>query len=311
MNNKKSLMFLSCLLILIFHLWINISNSSIELFFKYICVIGVDIFFFISAYNIASKKRINYKEFIINRFSHIYFKFIIFTSIFIIYIKSDISTYLKIVSGYDFIINAGGSFLWFLPSIFIVYLLLPLYKKYDKKIISIVSVILIYILLIVILYKINKYDLFIFINRIPIIMIGYYFAWIDLNKIRNNRLISFISLILLFIVGIFISYYVFDKRLTNSLFYDFGYIFNIPVIISIILLVDNIKENKFISLVGSATLEIYAVQMIIGFKLTNSVYTLLKNVILTNIVSISMVIMISVVLKVILDKYISILKAEN
>jgi len=41
MKNKKSLMAISALLILIYHLWINITNLRIEIYLRQICVIGV------------------------------------------------------------------------------------------------------------------------------------------------------------------------------------------------------------------------------------------------------------------------------
>ena len=61
MKNKKSIMAVSAMLILIYHLWINITNSTIEVYLRQLCVTGVDLFFFVSAYSIANRKILTIK----------------------------------------------------------------------------------------------------------------------------------------------------------------------------------------------------------------------------------------------------------
>ena len=56
----------------------------LEDYLRWLCVIGVDLFFFVSVYSFMKKDRVNYKEFIINRVIHVYLKFILF------YNRSDI-----------------------------------------------------------------------------------------------------------------------------------------------------------------------------------------------------------------------------
>ena len=65
MKNKKLIMFFATLMILIFHLWIYINPITnnlfkIEVFIRTICYIGVDIFFFVSAFSISNKEIKNY-----------------------------------------------------------------------------------------------------------------------------------------------------------------------------------------------------------------------------------------------------------
>ena len=72
MKNKKVIMTFSSLMIIIFHLWINLSLKNtkineIETFIRYISFIGVDIFFFLSAYSLERSKINNYLEFIKSR----------------------------------------------------------------------------------------------------------------------------------------------------------------------------------------------------------------------------------------------------
>ena len=133
MQNKKTIMTFSALFIVIFHMWINVTNSPIEMYLRQICVIGVDLFFFLSAYSIGKRKNIEYKKFIIDRFLKIYLKFIIFACIAAFYLKWDISKFIKVILGIELFNKGGGSFLWFIPGIMLVYLTLPLYKKIDEK----------------------------------------------------------------------------------------------------------------------------------------------------------------------------------
>ena len=81
MKNKKAIMFFSSLLILIFHLWINIFDRAsnlfeVENFLRQLCYIGVDIFFFLSCYSISKHEIKDYKKFICSRFIKVYLVFI-------------------------------------------------------------------------------------------------------------------------------------------------------------------------------------------------------------------------------------------
>ena len=163
MKNKKVIMTFSSLMIIIFHLWINLSLKNtkineIETFIRYISFIGVDIFFFLSAYSLERSKINNYLEFIKSRFKKIYLKFIIFSILAFFLNNWNFLKLLKTITGLDLFLKGGGSFLWFIPAIMIIYLLIPLYKKYDNfktLIITIIS----YLLLVVLLTLILKTDI--------------------------------------------------------------------------------------------------------------------------------------------------------
>ena len=151
-------MAVSAMLILIYHLWINITTSSIEVYLRQLCVTGVDLFFFVSAYSIASRKDINYKSFISNRFKNIYFKFFIFSIIGAFYLKWNLEKFFKTIIGIQLIERGGGSFLWFLPGVMLVYFILPLYKKIDEKYPKIVPI------LAIIIYLLSSISLSLFTN---------------------------------------------------------------------------------------------------------------------------------------------------
>ena len=301
MKNKKTIMAVSALFIIIFHLWINITSSVIEMFLKQLCVIGVDLFFFISAYSISKQEKIEYKNFVLNRVGKVYFKFIILSLICAIYSKWNIIRFLKTVLGIELFIKGGGSFLWFIPAIMLVYLLLPLYKLIDdkhQKITPLVTV-LVYLMLSIFISSYTDYNkLFILTNRIPIILIGFYFAKYKVIEYLNNDkvrywLITFICLV----VGLLISYTVYINHFRVSWFYDIFYILYILLEIGLILLLNKIKENRLTKIIGSVTLELYGLQMIFGFKLANEIYKCFNITLLSNISVIIILIILSLILE--------------
>lgn len=305
MQNKKTIMAVATIMILIFHLWINVTNSIIENFLRYICVIGVDLFFFVSAYSIGKKKNIEYKEFLLNRINSVYFKFFLLSIVCAFYVDWGIFKFIKTVLGIELFTNGGGSFLWFIPSIMIVYILLPLYKKLDNKYprITLSISFTIYMLTSIIISLYTNYTaLFIFSNRILITLIGFYFAkYRILEKMNMSKRTYFVITFILLFIGTFISYNTYIKGFKLSWLNDVFYLLHIPLEIGLILLLDKIKENKVIKMIGSATLESYGLQMIIGFKLANVIYKKITYAILSNIVSIVVILILSLILKYIFD----------
>ena len=304
MQNKKSIMFIASLLILIYHLWINVSTSIIEMYLRYICIIGVDLFFFISAYNIGNRD-IKYKDFIINRIVNIYVKFIIFVIIMAMIKGWEIKKIITIILGIDLFTNGGGSFLWFIPGVMILYLLLPLYKIVDNKyskIVPIIAIVSYLSLAIGISYNFYYDEIFILLNRFPIILIGYYIGKYNIiNKLNNNKIIYWLLSFILIIVGVIISYYCFNNKIYIDWYYDVIYLLLIPLVLGLILLFDKIKVNNILNKLGSITLELYALQFIIGFSLANYMFMKIGNSLVTNVLVIIILIFISLLIKYIFD----------
>lgn len=298
MKNKKSLMAISAILILIYHLWINITNLSIEIYLRQICVIGVDIFFFLSAYSIGKSKK-SYKEFIANRFKNIYLKFVLFCILGAIFFKWSLKKFLATIIGFELIKNGGGSFLWFIPGIMIIYLTLPLVKKLDMKFPKVTPFILltIYIMTVVLLSTFSNYDeMFILINRIPIILIGYYFARYDVfEKLNKNKIVYSTLATISTIAGISISYFIFNNHLNVIWFKEIFYVLYIPLIIGVILIIDKTGKNKLSDFIGSLTLELYGLQMIFGFKMANGIYNYVGIKLISNLLTIIILIMMAAI----------------
>lgn len=301
MKNKKVIMSFSALMIIIFHLWINITKPNtniylIETYLRYIGYIGVDIFFFLSAYSLASNEIDNYLNFIFKRFKKIYLKFIIFGVIAFFFNKWSFLKLLKIIFGIEFLTKGGGSFLWFIPAIMIIYILLPLYKKLDNKyrVITPIITIITYLILVITLSINDRITLLIFINRIPIILLGYYFSKLKIfEKLQKNNLLYYCIALCLTIFGLFFNYYLYMNHFYLSYFQDIFYVLSIPLIIGVILLLDKIKSNNLFNYLGSITLEVYAIQMIFGYYLTGKLVKIINNSLLINILSIVVVILIA------------------
>lgn len=299
MKNKKVIMTFSSLMIIIFHLWLYVTKPDsnlyiIENYFRYISYIGVDIFFFLSAYSLARSKIDNYSNFIKNRFQKIYLKFIFFSILAFLLNNWKFLKLLKIIFGLEFFLKGGGSFLWFIPAIIIIYLLLPLYKKIDNNKLTPIITIISYLVLVIILSIYEKATLLIFLNRIPIILFGYYFSKLNiLEKLEKNNFLYFSLAIFLGIFGLLLNYYVYKTHFNLKYFQDIFYCLSIPLTLGVILLLNKIKTNKIFEFLGSITLEVYAVQMIFGYSLTSKLIKLINNNFLVNILSIILVIIIS------------------
>lgn len=305
MQNKKTIMAFSAILILIFHLWINVTDTRIEIFLRQLSVIGVDIFFFVSSYSLGKRKNIEYKSFIKNRFQKVYLKFIILSIIGMFIFNWNIKKFITIILGIELLTKGGGSFLWFLPGIMLMYIILPLYIKLDSKHPKIAPLIVIVseiFLTIIISCFTNYQEIFILTNRIPIILLGYYFAKHHIFEyLKTTKKRYWLTTILTLTLGIIISYLVNIYHFRLDWFKDVFYILYIPLIIGFILLIDNIKENKISKLIGSITLELYGLQMIFGFKIANDILGYTKAKLLSNITTILILIIIASIMKKLFD----------
>lgn len=305
MKNKKGLMLFASLLVLIFHLWIYVINRDnpiyqYEIFIRSICFIGVDIFFLISAISISSKKIDNYKSFIFKRFLRVYLLFILFTIIQAFLGSWDISKLILTITGINLFIKGGGSFLWFLPTIMIMYILLPLFYKLEsnKPILAMVSIIIIWLTSIILISLFTDGSIAIILNRIPIIMLGYYIGKYQILSNFNKHL-YLLSTLILIIGGTLLLY--FTNHLYLDWFKDTNYIMGIPLTLGLLLLFNVIPEIKIVNALGSITLELYALQMMFGFKIASKIFVLVRNPLLSNIITILIMFTVSGLLHILIS----------
>ena len=277
--NKKFLQVIAAFQILFFHLWAPITSTQIEQFVLKTAYVGVDMFFFLSAYSLAGRE-IDYVPFLKDRVLKLYAKFAFFVLIMALFSKSfGVIRAVKSLTFIEFFQKGGGAFLWFIPAILILYIIYPLFLKWNSRF-KVIWVLLIWLTGSVFAEHVLSYTaVFIFTNRIPVILAGYLFKTYCTKN--NNLRRSFIVLIPL---GVLLLYmYGFKVRL-NFPIKDMFYVLAIPSVLGLVTLSSYVKKYAVTESLGSITLELYAVQMIFGQRILIFAYNIFnKNALLTNI----------------------------
>lgn len=298
MSNKRSVSLFSALLIVVFHLWVPVfGKAGIEHFVKQTAYIGVDMFFFLSGLSLASRKIENYGEFVCNRFLNVYGKFVLFAIVAAIYVHWKPILFLQVISGVNLFKRGGGAFLWFLPAIMLLYLVYPAFQKMDTKNrgITALTVTVIWVAGAVLWTKLgNKVPIAIFWNRIPIFFLGHFFAGWD--KLWTDKRLKLSLGVLLSGIGTVLVYFFAYRQKLQFPVRDAFYLTVLPLSIGLVLLVSFVPENAWIKRLGKATLELYALQMIFGFKLANMLYMKTESAILTNLLTFGILLLGSVLL---------------
>ena len=292
--NKKFLQVIAAFQILFFHLWAPITSTQIEQFILKTAYVGVDMFFFLSAYSLAGRE-IDYVPFLKDRVLKLYAKFAFFTLIMALFSKSfGVIRAVKSLMFIEFFQKGGGAFLWFIPAILIFYAVYPLFLKWNSRF-KVIWVLLIWLVAGVFSEHVLSYTtVFIFTNRIPVILAGYLFKTYctgnrdaimpDNNKMNRTIQILRQSWVVLIAAGALLLYmYGFKVRL-NFPIKDMFYVLAIPSVLGLVMLSSYVKKYAVTESLGSITLELYAVQMIFGQRILIWAYNVFnKNALLTNI----------------------------
>ncbi|MCI6977115.1 MAG: acyltransferase [Lachnospiraceae bacterium] len=277
--NKKFLQVIAAFQILFFHLWAPITSMQIEQFVLKTAYVGVDMFFFLSAYSLAGRE-IDYVPFLKDRVLKLYAKFAFFTLIMALFSKSfGVIRVVKSLTLIEFFQKGGGAFLWFIPAILILYIIYPLFLKWNSRF-KVIWVLLIWLTGSVFAEHVLSYTaVFIFTNRIPVILAGYLFKT---YCTKNNNLRR--SWVVLIPLGVLLLHmYGFKVRL-NFPIKDMFYVLAIPTVLGLVMLSSYVKKYAVTESLGSITLELYAVQMIFGQRILIWAYDMFnKNALMTNV----------------------------
>ena len=271
-KTKQPIMGLAALLIVFFHLFpLSRSNDTINSVIRYIVMtgyVGVDIFFFMAGYMAYFSKTDDYFQYIKRKFKNVYPIFIVSCILFIIMGKLSITKGLFTVIGVDFIINGGGSLLWFIPGIMVFYLVIPFYLKLVRKVnnASLFGVsIAVWTITMVLLESVtDNHSINIFLCRLPIILLGLLMAKYEGRWKTNYKLVS---ALLLLGLGVFFTFKFAYMVKLKFLISDVFYIAVIPYVMGIIMLADVIFakiKSYFFNSLGKISLELYCFQMIFG-----------------------------------------------
>ena len=291
--NKKFLQVIAAFQILFFHLWAPLTSTQIEQFILKTAYVGVDMFFFLSAYSLAGRE-IDYVPFLKDRVLKLYAKFAFFTLIMALFSKSfGVIRAVKSLTFIEFFQKGGGAFLWFIPAILILYIIYPLFLKWNSRF-KVIWVLLIWLTGSVFAEHVLSYTaVFIFTNRIPVILAGYLFKTYctgnrdaimhDNNKMNRTIQILRRSWVVLIPLGVLLLHmYGFKVRL-NFPIKDMFYVLAIPTVLGLVMLSSYVKKYAVTESLGSITLELYAVQMIFGQRILIWAYDMFnKNALMTN-----------------------------
>lgn len=298
----------SAIQILVFHLWIYLFNGNpIERFIKETAYLGVDIFFFVSGYSLAKYKIDNYFKFLVLRFKSVYLKFIFFAAIMALLLNGNLFRFLRVVSGIELIKKGGGAFLWFLPAIMLFYIVFPIFQRIDlrNRSFGVLITLLLWVVVAITISRLTSYTaMFIYWNRIPVFLLGYYSFflqnYIDQNdfgifkRFRESITLRIVIGSLLSIAGFVIIFFGAYKNKLQWPICDGFYLLVIPASLGLILLIDLVPATSIIKLIGDSTLEIYALQMIFGYNIANALLKATGNRLITNIVTILVVIILGI-----------------
>ena len=257
-RNRLLLMAFAIIWITFFHyaLYGNLLRFPVISFFLDKGYLGVDIFFFLSAYGLCySYKSHSLKDFYIRRLRRLYPMYLVFLIILLVFFRHHYQ--LSIGKILLFQISGLSSFTdtdieWFIPALTLVYLLFPLLFKGLKRIYnwgvwpSIVLILLLSLSVFVLPGKVSSH----FLPRFPIIAIGVltFFALGDNNKTYLLSLYSFSAILGLALMGL-----VALKALNYSLL--------IPIILfSLSQISLKVPDCRWVDFVGEHTLELYLAQ---------------------------------------------------
>lgn len=299
-------MAVAAIFIAVYHLWIPVFSTAglpgqAERFVVSIGYIGVDLFFFLSAYALSSSDITSRRKFILRRFGKVYPMFLLFCVSALIMGKLSFPRFLTTAVFLDFLKNGGGSFLWFVPALLFMYIAFPYYKsalsKYSPAKRLAISVAVWVALVFAAEYGLRGViDVSIFLCRIPVILLGVFLAgyegaWSIKRRLRTGSALLLPGLALIYQFG-------YLKKLTVP-FDGMFYIAALPCVLGLLFLLDAAFQgysSKALDALGGATLELYCIQMLVGSELVNMLFRLTHVKILTNFLTFFIVIVCSLVL---------------
>ena len=271
-KTKQPIMGVAALLIILYHLFpVSRSNDVVSISTRFVAMtgyIGVDIFFFMTGYMAYYSDTSNYFSYIKRKFLHIYPIFIFCCILYVIMGKLSITKAVLTVFGIEFILNGGGSMIWFIPAIMVFYLAVPFYLKLVRKMNNIKLLIISLAIWAGIMLALENFtenhSLNIFLCRLPIIFLGLCLAGYEGKWKLNVK--AGVGVVLL-IVGIALNYnFGYMIKLTFPIS-DIFYVTAIPYVMGIVLCADVLfaKVKSYIfSALGKVSLELYCLQMVFG-----------------------------------------------
>jgi len=228
----------------------------------------VDLFFFVSACSLSSRKIESYRAFLRNRIKAVYVPFVLFAVVAAIYSGWAVSRFLQVITGWEFLKRGGGAFLWFDVGILLIYAVTPLLLKLKERfgLWFLPAALVVWAAVTgVSEYCFGFTTLHILLNRLPVFLLGLYFPEAR-ERLKHKALLLLTGACLL--LGGYVVYRYCGIRRLNAPLKDLYYVAAIPFLLGVVGLSELIPYRfPVLSFLGRYTLEIYSLQMIFGFKL--------------------------------------------
>lgn len=278
MKNKKALMGLAAILVLVIHFYIPFSRNVWEMTLYKASFIGVDIFFFVSACSLGKRKIENYWSYLWSRIQAVYLPFVFFAIVAALYSGWSAGRFLRVISGVEFFKKGGGAFLWFDTGILLVYAVTPALVSLKQRfgLWFLPAALAAWAAVTAAAeYGFGYTTLHILLNRLPVFLLGLYYPEMKAQwKDSTMKLVTAACLL----AGGYLVYRYCGIRRINVPLRDLYYVAAIPFLVGLVCLVDALPYRfPVLSFLGKYTLEVYALQMIFGFKLEERLLKLLGN----------------------------------
>lgn len=193
--------------------------NRIEIFFDNTGFCGVDIFLFLSGWGLYHA--IN-KHSLVSFYGRRYRRLIpafIFTCIFKALVWNwDLLRFVKAFTCWSFFTKYIHEPLWFIPGIAILYLFFPLYRRlFDKSsckyVFTASAIMLWFALAITASLLTGRIDGYIFVNRIPVFLVGILFGWLTFNGKKSIGKAGIVIMTIMLLGGFQLQYYCTFRRL--------------------------------------------------------------------------------------------------
>lgn len=305
-KTKKSIMAFAAMLVAIFHVWMPISAQDtvlgqVERFIIATAYIGVDLFFLLSGYALARAGTEPLRVSLKRRWARLYPVFAIGCVAAVLLGTLPLSRLATTLVGIDFLRHGGASFLWFLPALMLWYIVFPVGQRLLSGFRPLTRGLLAVGLWLCAVFVASwglrgVIDINIFLCRIPAILVGTWIATTDARAPMHRRVL--IGTILL-IAGIAVVYPLGFRYKLDIPFEGAFYVAALPMVVGLTLLLDalfTVKRCRMIETIGSATLELYVLQMVVGAKLVQALYALTHHKLLTDLLTLALLILGSILL---------------
>lgn len=193
--------------------------KRIEIFFNNIGFCGVDVFLFLSGWGLYyALKKHNLSEFYKRRYRRLIPPFVVVSAGKALFESWGAMKFFQAVTCFSFFTESIHIPIWFIPSIALIYLFFPLYNKAfdkfsNKYIFTTASLLLWFALAFAGMLLFGREDVFGFINRIPVFIVGILFGWMAFNKKKMPGKAAAAVILLMLIGGFQLQYYCTFRKL--------------------------------------------------------------------------------------------------